>query len=23
MVPKWCFDVDINRSADPTKWILK
>jgi hypothetical protein len=23
MVQKWRFDVDINRSVDPTKWILK
>ncbi len=23
MVPKWRFDVDINRSVDPRKWILK
>jgi hypothetical protein len=23
MAPKWQFDVDINGSADPTKWILK
>jgi hypothetical protein len=20
---EWCFDVDINRSVDPRKWILK
>ncbi len=20
---KWCFDVDINSSVDPTEWILK
>ncbi len=23
MAPKLCFDVDIDRSVDPTKWILK
>ncbi len=23
MVPKWCFDVDIDRLVDPRKWILK
>jgi hypothetical protein len=23
MVPRWHFDIDINRSANPRKWILK
>ncbi len=23
MAPKWRFDVDIGRSVDPRKWILK
>jgi hypothetical protein len=21
MVPKWRFDVDVSRSADPKKWV--
>jgi len=23
MVPRWHFDIDINRSANRRKWILK
>ncbi len=23
LVPKWFFGVDINRSVDPTEWILE
>jgi hypothetical protein len=23
LVPKWCFDVDIDRTVDPRKWTTK